>query len=130
MQGHKAEAQELASRSVLMRKGTYGEKGGPRVADSTFLVSWMLSERGEYVLAAKLLREIINMCGSMEEMLPHLARALWYLAGIEERLGEEESVWRDLRRRAKEERVKIEHREWPDEDTDESFMKLVGWLLW
>lgn len=75
-QGHIAEAQELASRSVLMRRGAFGEKGSPRVADSTFLVSQMLSEKGEHVPAAKLLREILDMCGGMEEMLPHLARAL------------------------------------------------------
>jgi tetratricopeptide (TPR) repeat protein len=129
-QGHSAEAQELASRSVLMRRGTYGEKGGPRVADSTFLVARMLCEKAQYVLAAKLLREIIDMCGNMEEMRPHLARALWFLAGVEERLGEDEAAWKDLRRRAEEEREKIEDREWPDEDSDDSFMKLVGWLLW
>lgn len=128
-QGHATEAQELVARSVPMRRGTFGEKGGPRVADSTFLISQMLSEKGEYVLAAKLLREVLEMCGGMEEKLPHLARALWFLAGIEKIQGHDESS-EELRTRAREERAKIAHREWPDEDTDESCMRLVGWMLW
>lgn len=59
LQGKKAEAQELASRTVAMRQGVFGEdpsKGGPRVADSLFVVSRMLDDRGKAVLAAKLLR--------------------------------------------------------------------------
>lgn len=109
-QGHTAEAQELASRSVLMRRGAFGQNGSPRVADSTFLVSQMLPEKGGHVLAAKLLHEILEMYGGMEEMLPHSARALWFLAGIEKIQGHDESS-DGLRARAREEREKIAHRE-------------------
>jgi hypothetical protein len=35
-----------------------------------------------------------------------------------------------LRKDAKDESAKIQGREAPDEDTDEAFMSLVGWMLW
>lgn len=89
----------------------------------------MLSKKGEHVLAGKLPREILEMCGGMEEMIPHLARALLFLEAIEKIQGHDESE-EDLRARAREEREKIAHREWPDEDTDEVFLRLVGWMLW
>lgn len=54
-------------------------------------------------------------------MIPHPARALWFSGGLEE--GDSGA---ELRGRAREERERIEDREWEDKDTDEGFMRLVG----
>ncbi|KAK4221160.1 hypothetical protein QBC38DRAFT_461780 [Podospora fimiseda] len=156
-QGKLAEARELASRTINMRRSVYGERGGPRVADSLFTVAMMLHEdMGELTLAAKLLREVVDISGDAPGMKSHLSRALWFLAGVEEKLqkttsaskqtettsgGSEQLVGSDfsitsnvnpeeLRQRARETRESIPEREWPDEDTDEAFMRLVSWMLW
>ena len=113
-----------------MRKGTFGDKGGPRVADSLFTVARMLEEGGEDVLAAKMLGEVVEICGDAEGMRPHLARALWFLSKIEERLGTQDEEVQSLRERAKEARARIDGREWEDENTDEGFARLVAWMLW
>lgn len=65
----------------------------------------------------------------MAEMKGHLARALWFLASIEELLENPAEAER-LRKDAKDKRSKIQEREAPDEDTDEAFTGLVGWMLW
>lgn len=86
-QGRLAEARELASRTVTMRPGVYGERGGPRVADSLFSVARMLDEdSGELTLAARLLREVVEISEDGPGMRSHLARALWFLAGGEDRI--------------------------------------------
>ncbi len=130
MQGERNKAQELMSRTIGIRRGLFGQDGGPRVADSIFQLARILQDKGEDVLAAKLLREVLDISESAQEMRGHLARALWFLAGIEEKLGSPESEYIKLRERASQERGKIVGREGDDTDTDGSFMKLVSWMLW
>jgi hypothetical protein len=130
LQGKKQEAQELASRTIAMRRGVFGENGGPRVADSLFTVARMLEDSGELSLAAKLLRQVITMSSDSPEMRGHLARACWFCANIEAQLGADESIVNELRHKAQAARQLIDGKEWPDEDTDENFMRLVGWMLW
>ncbi|KAF2755485.1 hypothetical protein EJ05DRAFT_502944 [Pseudovirgaria hyperparasitica] len=126
--GQKDEARQLVLRSIEMRRGIFSSKG-PRVADSLFILARMLEDEAEENAAAKMYREIIDMnCGSAE-MKGHLARSLWFLAGVEGRLGRADYA-SDLRKLANEERAKIMGREHLDEDTDEAFMSLVGWMLW
>ncbi|WEW59212.1 hypothetical protein PRK78_004681 [Emydomyces testavorans] len=127
-QQQKKEAQQLAARTISIRKGLFGDKG-PRVADSLFTVARMLEADGEDVLAAKMLREIVDMSQGMPEMKGHMARALWFLAAVEERIGDTIEAGK-LRIKAREERDKIHGREPQDEDADDAFMNLVGWLLW
>lgn len=62
-------------------------------------------------------------------MESHLARTLWTLASIEEESGNKYEA-EQLRNQAKEAREKIEGREGEDEDTDEGFSSLVGYMLW
>ena len=126
--GQKDEGQRLASRSINIRRGIYGSKG-PRVADSTFIVARMLAAAGEQVVAAKMYGEIVEMSRDMGEMKGHMARALWFLAGIEELMQNPAEAER-LRKHAKDERAYIQDRESPDSDSDEAFMGLVGWMLW
>jgi tetratricopeptide (TPR) repeat protein len=126
--GQKEEGQRLASRSITIRRGLYSSKG-PRVADSIFLVARMLAAENEFVVAAKMYREIIDMSRDTAEMKGHLARALWFLAATEERLDNRAEAER-LRQNAKDERASIQGREAPDEDTDDAFLGLVGWMLW
>ncbi|KAK4250129.1 hypothetical protein C7999DRAFT_38842 [Corynascus novoguineensis] len=128
LQGRKAEAQELASRTIEMRRSVYGERGGPRVADSLFTVARMLED--EPVLASRMLREVITMSGDAPELRPHLARALWFSARLEAKMGGQQDNLAELEERAREVRNAIEGREWPDEDSDEGFTRLVSCMLW
>lgn len=130
LQGRKAEARELASRTVALRRGIYGENGGPRVADSLFTVARMLEASGELVLAARLLREIVDMSGDAPGMRTHLARALWFSASVEAKIGRCQDEVANLREKAQESRSRVEENEWPDEDSEEGFMRLVSWMLW
>ncbi|KAH0545465.1 hypothetical protein FGG08_000466 [Glutinoglossum americanum] len=126
--GNKESALQLASRSINIRKGILGNKG-PRVADSMFLVSSMLRDNQKDALAAKLLREVVDMSQGIVDMEGHLARALWALGGMEEEVGN----WgegEELRKRARAAREGIEGREGGDEDSDEGFGRLVGYMLW
>lgn len=130
LQGNKVDAQEFASRTVTMRRGVYGERGGPRVADSLFTVARMLDDGGELRLAARMLRGVVEISGDAPEMRAHLARALWFSAGMEARIGDDEEEVASLRERAVAARNSIKEREWADEDTYEGFMRLVSWMLW
>ncbi|KAI0861638.1 hypothetical protein F4860DRAFT_475715 [Xylaria cubensis] len=130
MQGEKDRAQELISRTISIRRGLFGQHGGPRVADSIFQLARILEDRGKDVLAAKLLNEIVDISGAAVEMRAHLARGLWFLASVEHKLGSPERRCKDLREKARQERARIIGREGTDEDTDESFMSLVSWMLW
>lgn len=127
-QGLKPEAQQLASRTISIRRGLFGDKG-PRVADSMFLVARMLVAADENVLAAKMLRAIVDMSRGVSEMQGHLARALWFLGISERRLGSTVSAER-LKVEALNERNKLGERGNLVEETDHCFESLVGWMLW
>jgi tetratricopeptide (TPR) repeat protein len=128
VQGLKQEAQQLASRTITIRRGLFGDKGH-RVADSTFIVARMLEAGNEDILAAKLLRAVAEMSKGVPEMQGHFARSLWFLAMVEDKIGDK-TMAEQLRIDAKKERDKITGRETADSDTDDSFMKLVPWMLW
>lgn len=127
-QGLKQDAQQLASRTISMRRGTFEDKG-PRMADSMFLVARMLEAGGEDVLAAKLLRAIVEMSQDVLEMQGHLARSLWFVAVVGDKMGDTVRA-EQLRLEAKNEWENIRGKESLGEVTDESFMGLVGWTLW
>ncbi|KAK3937961.1 hypothetical protein QBC46DRAFT_391323 [Diplogelasinospora grovesii] len=90
----------------------------------------MLEHSGETLLAAKLLGQVIEMCSDAPGMRPHLARALWFLASLETKIGGDEDTVAELTKRARTVRDLIDEREAPDEDSGESFMRLVSWMLW
>lgn len=127
-QGLKPEAQQLASRTISIRRGLFGDKG-PRVADSMFLVARMLVAADENVLAAKMLRAIVDMSRGVSEMQGHLARALWFLGISERRLGDVVAA-EQLKVEALDERNKLGGRGSFVEETDNCFDSLVGWMLW
>ncbi|KAJ5800165.1 Tetratricopeptide-like helical [Penicillium psychrosexuale] len=127
-QGLKQEAQQLALKSISIRRELYGDKG-PRVADSMFLVARMLEAADENVLAAKMLRAILDMSRGVSEMQGHLARALWFLGILERRLENTVSA-EQLKVEALNERNKLGERGNFVEETDHSFESLVGWMLW
>lgn len=128
--GERRTGQELASRAVKIRRGTFGENGGPRVADSLFHLALMLSEDGEHVLSAKLLREITQMNVGMQEIKPHQARAFWFLAREEGKIGTSNDVCEDLKRNAKTARHALKYGEAATDDNDSAYMSLVSWMLW
>ena len=128
LQGSHEAARDLASKTITMRKTILGNKG-PRVADSMYLVATMLKQAGNHALAAKLLREVVEMSEDVAIMSGHLARALWTLAQIETEKGDEDRA-KELRERAKAVKDSIEGREGSDEETDQGYQCLVSYLLW
>ncbi|CAG9994310.1 unnamed protein product [Clonostachys byssicola] len=130
-QGKAVEAQELASYSITMRRAFYGPHGGARVADSLFLVAHIQYYRGLTEISSIVLRRIIDMGETNNrELDPHIARAYWFLARNLESLGADAATVLDLRARALTIRHTIRNHEWPTENTDEAFMKLVTYMLW
>lgn len=127
-QGNYVSALELASKSITIRQGHFGNKD-PRVADSMYLVETMLTRDQKVSLAAKLLREIVKISERRLDMNGHLARALWMLANLRKQNGNEVGA-EELRQKAREVRGRIEGKEVPDVDTDEAFGALVGYVLW
>jgi hypothetical protein len=106
----KKEGLQLASQSILLRRGVFGSNG-PRVADSIFFVSRMMAGWNEH-----------NMSRDMEKMHGQLMRALWFLASFEDILNDPEAG-KKYRNEANEEGLKLTGREgWeaPDEDTDDA----------
>ena len=89
----------------------------------------ILEDVGELVLAAKLLRQAIEMSGDAPGMKPHKARALWFSANVEAKIGGDEAKVAELRENARAVRQTIDM-EWPGDETDDAFMKLVSWMLW
>lgn len=130
LQGEKKKSQELTSHALKMRRDTCGENGGQRVADSLFSLAQILEDFEEYTHAAQLLSQIVAISGNTPDMRPHLARAYWFLANVEAKIDEGGNHVAELRNKARESRKAIDSREWPDDDTDEGFMRLVGWMLW
>ncbi|CAH0044857.1 unnamed protein product [Clonostachys solani] len=130
-QGKAVEAQELASHAITMRRTFYGPHGGPRVADSLFLVATILEDRGFPDIASSVLRKIIDMSeGESPVLYPHIARACWFLARVAERNGSDAAKVSELRAKAREFRESGRRSEGPVEDTDDAFMNLVSWMLW
>ena len=127
-QGLQSEARQLASKTVSIRRGLFGDKG-PRVADSMFLVAQMLDGADEHVLAAKMLRQIVDVSRGVSEMQGHLARSLWFLGKLERRLGDIDSAER-LQAEALYERNKLDGIGPLSENVDECFTSLVSWMLW
>ncbi|KAJ5813160.1 Tetratricopeptide-like helical [Penicillium robsamsonii] len=94
-----------------------------------FLVAQMLEAADENVLAAKMLRTIVDFSRGVSEMQGHLAQSLWFLGTLERRLGDIVSAER-LKAEALNERNKLGERGSLVEDVDHSFKSLVGWMLW
>ncbi|KAA8650149.1 tetratricopeptide repeat protein [Aspergillus tanneri] len=109
-QGLKEEAQQLASRTIS-------------------ILSRMLEADDENVLAARLLGEIVEMSRGVPEMQGHLARSLWFLAIVEDKMGES-STAEPLKAEAKNARNKICGNEGMNDIGNDSFMNLVPWMLW
>jgi tetratricopeptide (TPR) repeat protein len=125
--GNKELSLQLVSKTISIRKDILSNKG-PRVADSMYIVAGMLREQGRDAVAAKMLREIVDMGRGMLEMRPQVARALWMLGRIEEGFGNVEEAEK-LKANAKQVRSEIEGREGDDEDSDAGFASIVTWLL-
>ena len=112
-----------------MRRGLFSDRDGPGVADSTFILFWFLSAGGKHVLAAKLLRDVVEMCRDLPEMTGHLALALWFLAQAEREIGQDAKA-EEMKAQAKRARERIPGREGSADDSDDGFMSLVTWMLW
>jgi tetratricopeptide (TPR) repeat protein len=127
--GNKEVALQLVSTTISIRKDILGNKG-PRVADSMYILASMLRVEGRDAVAAKILREIVDMGRGMLDMRSQVARALSTLAGIEGGFGNREEAER-LKREARRVRGQIEAREdtVEDEDEDAAFSSIVPWLL-
>jgi tetratricopeptide (TPR) repeat protein len=125
--GNKELALQLVSKTISLRKDILGSKG-PRVADSMYIVAGMLRDEKRDAVAAKLLREIVDMGKGMLEMKPQVSRALWTLGRIEEDFGNILEA-NELKAKAKKVRREIEGRGEMDDDSDAGFAIIVPWLL-
>lgn len=126
-QDKKIESRRLVSHAATMRKEAFGETGGPRIGDSLFTLARTLEEAGDLALAAKSLTEVISMSEG-KDMAAHVARALWFYANVQAKMGAEEDVVSVSRERAQSVRLMMDGK--TEADTDESFMALVAWMLW
>lgn len=127
-QGLQSEAQRLASQTVSIRRGIYGDHS-PRVADSMFLSAQMLEAGDENMLAAKILRQVVDFSRGGSELHGHLVRSLWFLGILERRLGDVDSAER-LQAEALNERNKLDGVGPLNENVDQCFKSLVSWMLW
>ena len=89
--GNKEATLQLASRTISIRKGILGNKG-PRVADSMLAVAELLRNNLKEAVAAKLLKEIIEMGQGNVEMQGHVARASWVLGQLEGSFGNDDEA--------------------------------------
>jgi hypothetical protein len=125
-----ADALMLVERVPQLRAAAYGKKGGPRFWDAIFVKARMQEANGDPKQAASTLRSVIASAGEEgSELASHLARALWFYAKYSDKAGSHAAA-DEARKSALSKRSAIAEREWPDEDTDESFMRLVPWMLW
>ncbi|VUC33730.1 unnamed protein product [Clonostachys rosea] len=129
-QGEFEKAQELASQSITMRRTFYGPLGGPRVAESLFFTAFILMERGFPDLTLTILGDLIDMGqGGNPALYPHIARAYWMLAKVEEGLGKDAAYVSELRANARQIRRLIPGDEKSMKDNDDAFRNLVNWVL-
>jgi hypothetical protein len=125
--GNKELALQLVSMTISIRKDIHGIKG-PRVADSMYIAVGMSRDEGNDAVAAKMLRETVDMARGMLEMRPQVSRTLWTLGRIEDDFGNTLEADR-LKAETKEVRSQIEGREGTDEDSEAGFASIVTWLL-
>ncbi|KAK4043575.1 P-loop containing nucleoside triphosphate hydrolase protein [Parachaetomium inaequale] len=129
-QGKRDDAFALVERVPPMRAAAYGEDpGGPRLWDTFFFVARIHDENGEAERAVRTWKDLVDACDKTPELKPHLARALWFYANAAAKTGADR-VAVEARKKGWGVRSAIEEREWPDEETDESYMRLVPWMLW
>lgn len=129
MQGNREYGLHLAKKSIDMRRKILGDKS-PRVVDSMYLVSNMLKGDGKPGPAMKLLREIVEMSQGEAEMQGHFARALSFLAELEEEMGNDDEALalREKAREAKRNILGVTDQE--AEKEGNSSQELVGYMLW
>lgn len=81
-QGLHSEAQQLAVKTISLRRDVYGDKS-PRVADSMFLVARM-QYASDQQTSTEVLGEIVQMSCGEKELQAHLDRSLWFLENPEQ----------------------------------------------
>jgi hypothetical protein len=131
LQGKRADAFQLVERVLAMRETAYRGSRGLRFWDALFVKSLMQDEDGDPGQAALTVRRVIDVDvgENRQELTPQQARAGWFYARYTAKLGAT-ATSNAARESALSARSGIAGREWPDEDTDEGFMRLVPWMLW
>lgn len=131
LQGKRADAFNLVERVIAMRTAADGESSGLRFWDALFIKSRMQDEDGKPSEAATTVRRVVEIdVGEYDrELDSQRARARWFFARYSARAGAH-AASDQARKCALRARGAIKEREWPDEDTDEGFMRLVPWMMW
>jgi hypothetical protein len=126
----RGDALQLAERVPHLRAAAYGREGGLRFWDAIFVKARMHDEDGDPEQAASTVRRVIALGGEKgPELKPQRARAFWFYAKYAAKVDSGATADK-ARKTALSTRSGIAEREWPDEDTDEGFMRLVPWMLW
>ncbi|KAK4149078.1 P-loop containing nucleoside triphosphate hydrolase protein [Chaetomidium leptoderma] len=128
LQGNAKDAANAIERALAMRRIVYGEDKGPRLADSYFYLTQARGGKG----IEGLVDTLVKQCGQTPEMRAHEARSFWFWANrmVKQGARRDSPDVIGVRERAWRVRSAIGEREWPDEETDEGYMRLVPWMLW
>ena len=126
-QGRLEDAVRLSSKALGFRQATLGNR--LKTCDAMYLVASLLQQQGNIATAVTLLNECITISESLPEGKGYLARARFKMSEISEQEGnvEESQSSRKIARSLGQELL---GEQWPSDDTETSYEKLVVWMLW
>lgn len=126
-QGRLDDAIRLASKALAFRQAMLGNR--LKTCDSLYLVADLLQRRGNVASAIQLLDECVFIAGSLPEGKGYLARAMFKLSLVHAREGnvEQSKVCKEIA-------SQLHSSHYGDlphvEETEDSYGRLVVWMLW
>ncbi|KAI9794605.1 MAG: hypothetical protein M1816_004492 [Peltula sp. TS41687] len=126
-QGRLDDALRLSSKALAFRQKLLGNK--LKTCDSLYQVATLLQMGGDSVAARNLLEECVFICEQLPEADGHLARANYKLTEVYASLHDEERS-QNCRQAAQRLRRKIVGDVAPMEESEDSYNRLVPWMLW
>ena len=121
------DAIRLASKALTFRQGMLGNR--LKTCDSLYLVADLLQRRGNVASAIQLLDECVSIAESLPEGKGYLARAMFKLSLVHAREGNVEQS-EACRATASQLYVSLNGDLPSIEETEDSYSKLVVWMLW
>lgn len=129
-QGRLDDAVRLSSKALGFRQAMLGNR--LKTCDAMYLVAKLLLEQGNVATAATLLNECVAVSESLQEGKGHLARAQFKLGELWASEGDlQQSELSDGNKKtARALGRELLGVQWPIEDNEASYDKLVVWMLW
>ena len=126
-QGRLEDAVRLSSKALGFRQTTLGNR--LKTCDAMYLVASLLQQQGNVATAKTLLNECITVSESLPEGKGYLARASFKLSELSEHEGSLEEC-QSSRNVARSLGRELLGEQWPNDDNEASYDKLVVWMLW